>query len=182
MYMYTCTSNFKCPCNLMSINLTRILTNEIFLSECITPSAVPLLEDLADSQLTASSSYGNTNAPSRSRLSSDSGWAPGSGVAEDFWIQADFGQSQTIVKIATRGRPSTLYIQWITSYKLAYTLSTEFSYVLGSDGNERLFAASVDSDTIVEHCIDDVSAVTVRLYPQTWYGGKSLLWELYASP
>ena len=84
--------------------------------------------------------------------------------------------------MATKGRDSSHgYIQWVSSYKLAYSLAEgSFVYVQLSTGDEKIFVGSFDSDTVIEHCLDDIQADKVRMYPVSWYGSCVVLWEVYA--
>ena len=38
------------------------------------------------------------------------------------YLQIDLGKERVVNKIATQGRPSTVYFQWVTSYKLLFSL------------------------------------------------------------
>ena len=37
------------------------------------------------------------------------------------YLQIDLGKERVVNKIATQGRPSTVYLQWVTSYKLLFS-------------------------------------------------------------
>ena len=140
-----------------------------------------LLETLPDSSLTASASYpSNAHTPQRSRFSSGYGWGKHPDDASP-WLQADLGQLKTLGKVATKGRDGSHNMnQWLTSFKLSYSSSDDvFQYVLTGAGDEKVYQANFDSDTIVTHCLSNVHAVKVRLHPLTWNGACTVLWELY---
>ena len=52
---------------------------------------------------------------------SSGSWSSGSNAIGQY-LQIDLGKERVVNKIATQGRPSTEYLQWVTSYKLLFSL------------------------------------------------------------
>ena len=139
-----------------------------------------LLEQLPESSFSAISSISAAlHQPYYSRMSAEHGWGLG-GVYDNPWIQVDLLAVKTLVKIATRGRSTR--VQWVKTYKLAYsTLDEVFEYIQLSNGRDKVSKASFDSNTVIEHCLNHVLAVKVRMYPQTWQSEYCIVfWELFA--
>ena len=114
-------------------------------------------------------------------MSSEHGWALGTTGYDNPWIQVDLGTEKTLVKIVTKGRPSDTWVHWVKTYKLGYNiLGNDFEFIQLSNGEDKVFVGSFDSYTVVEHCLNNVLAVKVRMYPQTWHGTCIVLWELFA--
>ena len=79
---------------------------------------------IADSQISASSSYGPNHSPQQARLhfkaggGKTGGWS--AGVSDlNQWLQADLLKKTRVTRIATQGRNAE-YSQWVTEYKLQY--------------------------------------------------------------
>ena len=79
---------------------------------------------ISDSQITASSQFARRFGPSRARLnkavdsSGRGAWAAASGDIEP-WLQVEFNEKVTVVKVATQGRFD--FDQWVKSYHLNYS-------------------------------------------------------------
>ena len=137
------------------------------------------INSLPDFAITASSSL--DSAPvSDSRLEDTTGsgsWSASSNAVGE-WIRVDLQEVKVVAKIATQGRRDSE--QFVTSYKLATSQNGAFTFVSNDlDESEKLFTANVDSNSIVEHCLDNIQAQFVRLYPQTWHSHMSLRWNVY---
>ena len=135
---------------------------------------------LPDSALTASSTHSASLAPTYSRLNDLTGggsWSSGA-LAVGQYIQLDLQEVKVVVKVATQSRRDSG--QFVTAYKLSTSYGGSYTFVLNDlDASEKLFAANVDSNSIVEHCLDNIQAQFVRLYPQTWHSHMSLRWNVY---
>ena len=97
-------------------------------------------------------------------------------------FQANFGEVKRVETIATQGRPSRAYAQWVTSYKFAYSVTDVEPYIFTLDPacNEKVFDGNTDQNSVVNHDLETtVEARCVRLYPQTWEAHISLRWEVY---
>ena len=149
-------------------------------------SVEALIEQIPDSSLTASSSFGGGHGPHRSRLlavndeDGKGGWiAPGD---LNQWIQADFLSAKTIFKVATRGKNDE--DNWVTRYQLKYSLSineADFEYVTSTGGGVMTFNGNSDRNSVVENEFAIISARVLRLYPIEWRIPIALRWEVYGS-
>ena len=91
---------------------------------------------ITDAQITASSEHNAVHAASRARLNFQEipGNASGAWVAgandDNPWLQVDLGAHYTkVTRIATQGRNSLNFQQWVTKYKLQYRdKKEEFRY------------------------------------------------------
>ena len=89
--------------------------------------AVPLgMESgaIADSQISASSSYAPNHSPQQARLHLKAGGGKSGGwsaQASDLnqWLQVDLQKKTGVARIATQGRNAE-FSQWVTKYKLQY--------------------------------------------------------------
>ena len=79
---------------------------------------------IRDSQITASSQFGWSHAPRRARLNKPNNsfekgaWAAASGDVEP-WLQVEFSEKVTVVKVATQGRFDL--DQWVKNYHMNYS-------------------------------------------------------------
>ena len=147
------------------------------ISACIHEPSTAQLASLTDEHLSVSTFFSSDLNLSFSRINSAAGWAALNNDANQ-WIQVTLNEVKVIVKVATQGRGD--WDQWVTSYKLQTSYGGSLEFVLGADGAERVFAGNVDRDSIVEYCLGEIQASTVRLLPQTWYRRISMRWEVYA--
>ena len=75
-----------------------------------------------DSLFTATSTYDNFYAPHKSRFDSNRCWEPtNNNVASDY-LQIDLGTSYKICAVATKGSGKPGYSEWMTKYKLWFSL------------------------------------------------------------
>ncbi|XP_015747560.1 PREDICTED: lactadherin-like [Acropora digitifera] len=91
------------------------------------------------------------------------------------YLQIDLGKERVVNKIATQGRPSTVYFQWVTSYKLLFSSD-------GANWNEyqNVFTANSDRGTIVSHKLSArISSRYVRFSALSWHDHISMRVELY---
>ena len=90
--------------------------------------------EIPNGGVTASSFYALTHEPWQARLNniqtsgSTGSWSTGSNAIGQY-LQIDLGKERVVSKIATQGRPSTVYLQWVTSYELLFSSD-------GADWNE----------------------------------------------
>ena len=136
------------------------------------------LADLPDSQLqlTASSYRRDGLSADDSRLNALASWSAADNDTNPY-IQADLGGIKQIVAIATKGRGSSDYAQWVTSYTISCsTIDDDSTYI----NVPTTFPANSDKNTVMKHSIvPAVAARYVRLHPQTWHDHPSLRWEIY---
>ena len=82
---------------------------------------------ITDQQISASSQFDAIHSPSQGRLhfkktdTKSGGWSSLTSDANQ-WFQIDLGNHQTrVTGVATQGRNSNLYNQWVTKHKLQYS-------------------------------------------------------------
>ena len=91
---------------------------------------------ITNAQITASSEHSHKHAASHARLNFQEipSMAAGAWVAhgrdDNPWLQVDLGAQYTkVTRVATQGRNSSQYSQWVTKYKLQYgDKNEEFQY------------------------------------------------------
>ena len=91
---------------------------------------------ITDVQITASSEQNDVHAASHARLNFQEipNKAAGAWVSDAIdvnpWLQVDLGAQYTkVTRVATQGRNSLIYSQWVTKYKLQYgDKNEEFQY------------------------------------------------------
>ena len=75
-------------------------------------------------QLSASSQWDGYHSPTFGRLFFKSGAGSWTALTNDAnqWLQVDLGsQHIKVTRVATQGRASSIYSQWVTKYKLQYS-------------------------------------------------------------
>ena len=81
---------------------------------------------ISDGQLSASSQWNANVAANKGRLNTYLGWNSWSSLTNDAnqWLQIDVLGLATytkVTRVATQGRGSPHYAQWVTKYKLQYS-------------------------------------------------------------
>ena len=79
-----------------------------------------------DGQLSASSQLNANVAANKGRLNTYLGWNSWSSLTNDAnqWLQIDvlgLGKYTKVTRVATQGKGSSRYSQWVTKYKLQYS-------------------------------------------------------------
>ena len=84
-------------------------------------------KEIPNRAVTASSYHGAAHEPWQARLNniqtigrSTGSWSALQNTIGQY-LQNDLGKERVVKKIATQGRPSTVYFQWVTSYKLLFS-------------------------------------------------------------
>ncbi|XP_078481972.1 lactadherin-like [Ciona intestinalis] len=76
-------------------------------------------------------------------------WASGNHSAGN-WIQVDLKSPTLLTGVVTQGRPGGHFLQWVTSYKIAYGINqTNFQTIQNRDGNDVIFQGNTDFNTTV---------------------------------
>ena len=91
---------------------------------------------ITDSQLTASSYYsrfGYVYAPRRGRLNEYLAWASNYRNTNE-WIKVTLNEAHYITGVTTQGYDDA----WVTSYKVEFTNGTNWQYVAGIHGEEKV--------------------------------------------
>ena len=91
---------------------------------------------ITNAQITSSSEHSHKHAASHARLNFQviPSVAAGAWVAhgrdDNPWLQVDLGAQYTkVTRVATQGRNSLIFSQWVTKYKLQYSdKNEEFQY------------------------------------------------------
>ncbi|XP_015751481.1 PREDICTED: lactadherin-like [Acropora digitifera] len=96
------------------------------------------------------------------------------------YLQIDLGKERVVNKIATQGRPSTVYFQWVTSYKLLFSSDGANWNEYQNNGVVKFFTANSDRGTIVSHKLwPQISTRYVRFLVMSWHHHISMRVELY---
>nr|XP_026696052.1 lactadherin-like [Ciona intestinalis] len=105
-------------------------------------------------------------------------WASGNQSAGN-WIQVDLQSPTLLTGVVTQGRPGGHFMQWITSYKIAYGINqTSFQTIQNSDGNDVIFQGNRDIDTKVTNMFPaPIIGRYVRLIHITYHGHASIRLE-----
>ncbi|XP_078359510.1 uncharacterized protein LOC144643983 [Oculina patagonica] len=143
---------------------------------------------ITDVQISASSQWNANHAAIQGRLhfkksgSKQGGWSAGSNNANQ-WLQIDLGNAYTrVTVVATQGRNSDTYNEWVTKYKLQYSNDgTNFHYYRErGQATDKELAGNADQDTIVYHVLTpQVMARYFRFRPLFWHDHISMRVELY---
>ena len=81
---------------------------------------------ISDAQITASSRMNNNSTPRQARLNfieqgiKQGGWSSHKNDRNQ-WLQVDLGSHTTVTGVATQGRNSTKWRQWITTFTLQFS-------------------------------------------------------------
>ncbi|XP_078665994.1 lactadherin-like [Branchiostoma floridae x Branchiostoma belcheri] len=94
------------------------------------------------------------------------------------WLQVDLGEMKTVTGTIIQGRSSA--DQWVTSYKLQYSLDgLNWITYASSDGSEEVFPGNTDRNTPVTNLLDSpTDARYVRFLPQSWDDWMSMRVEV----
>lgn len=166
------------------------LTPLILLPSTVTPpmycaenQMVPLLHLLPASAFSSSSNLGQAFRPDTARLEarpsegSMGSWSP---LKNDLnqYIQIEFPQPIPIYGVIVRGSP--LLSQYVTSFKILYSLNGHVYHVMADPhGNPQIFSGSVDQTTPVKNIFPvPTEAKIIRLYPLSWHESIALRLEL----
>ncbi|XP_019634978.1 PREDICTED: lactadherin-like [Branchiostoma belcheri] len=136
---------------------------------------------IPDDSITASSFCCGNHEPYRGRLNGVAGegaWVVRTNTIGE-WLQVDLGEMKTVTGTIIQGRYHNYY-QWVTSYKLQYSVDGHswITYA-SSDGFEEVFPGNTDRNTPVTNLLDSpTDARYVRFLPQTWHNWMSMRVEV----
>ena len=89
------------------------------------------------------------------------------------WVQINSALPELWIAVVTQGRPNA--DQWVTSYKVSYTLDgQEWIYV---DGGATFSGNSNRNTKVRNNFTQPVRAIAIRIQPQTWYRHVSLRFD-----
>ena len=77
---------------------------------------------IPDDQISSSSDFNVNHLAHKGRLNSQAYAGSWSAQRNDGnqWLQIDLGSKHTVTRVATQGRASSAYAQWVTKYSLQY--------------------------------------------------------------
>ncbi|KAL5004844.1 hypothetical protein ScPMuIL_018300 [Solemya velum] len=136
-----------------------------------------LLEDVADTSLSGSSSFEGFE-PHRARLTIPGSELTGSWVPRhddvNQYIQVKFNNTKLITGISTKG--AIAYDRRLTSYSVLHsTDGTSWITVVDTDGNDKIFNGNVDQDSLVKHeFTQHFQAKYVRINPRGWHNWPAM--------
>ncbi|XP_072177821.1 lactadherin-like [Diadema setosum] len=146
-------------------------------------------KSVPDFSLTASSCYrGSTRycAP-RARLNTNQknyyvgGWRAAKSDPNQ-WIKVDLGAVYQITGVITQGRQEIRprLNQWVTTFKLSYSLNgKDWLFAAACENGDKIFVGNNDRDgEMVNDINPPLMARFVRIHPLTWHNAISLRWEL----
>ncbi|XP_078696172.1 uncharacterized protein LOC144924635 isoform X2 [Branchiostoma floridae x Branchiostoma belcheri] len=132
---------------------------------------------IPDDSITASSFWGDNLETYRGRLNGVTGggaWAAETNTIGE-WLQVDLGEKKRVTGTIIQGRNRD-YPQWVTSYKLQY--SVDGRRWVTCDGSKN-FPGNTDRNTPVTNLLDSpIGARYVRFLPQTWKTHMSMRVEV----
>uniref|UniRef100_A0A3P9N9A7 EGF like repeats and discoidin domains 3 n=3 Tax=Poecilia reticulata TaxID=8081 RepID=A0A3P9N9A7_POERE len=142
-----------------------------------------------DYQVTASSIFRTLNMdmftwePGKARLDKQgkvNAWTAGHSDQSQ-WLQVDLLVPTKVTGIITQGAKDFGHVQFVGSYKLAYSNDGErwSVYQDQKQGKDKVFQGNFDNDTHRKNVIDPpVYARFVRILPWSWYGRITLRVEI----
>ncbi|XP_078683131.1 uncharacterized protein LOC144917204 isoform X5 [Branchiostoma floridae x Branchiostoma belcheri] len=175
----TCTSgadNFTCACD----EGYEGETCEVPITVCRYPLGMES-GVIPDDSITASSTCCGNHEPYRGRLNGVAGegaWSVATNTIGE-WLQVDLGEMKTVTGTIIQGRYHN-YDQWVTSYKLQYSVDgLSWITYASSDGSEEVFPGNTDRNTPVTNLLDSpTEARYVRFLPQSWHVHMSMRAEV----
>ncbi|XP_022783116.1 uncharacterized protein LOC111323926 isoform X3 [Stylophora pistillata] len=141
--------------------------------------------EISHDQISASSEYGYVNAAEYSRPNVDYGHGSWSALQLDQkqWLQVDLITYCTqVTGVATLGRASDRFNQWVKSYHLQYSNETDTfeNYKVSSPNSTEIFPGNTDNTSVVSHDLNPpIIARYIRFQPLTWESHISMRVELY---
>lgn len=142
---------------------------------------VAIMPSLPNSSITASSEYDSNHAAYKARLNAtyDPNWSAATNNTNQ-WIKVDCGEIIPIKAVSTQGRYG--YDQWVTSYKISYSIdNTNCNFIGGLDlSTATVFTGNSDRNTVVTNELNSpINARYIRIHPVTWYSHISMRIEIY---
>ncbi|XP_010176531.1 EGF-like repeat and discoidin I-like domain-containing protein 3, partial [Antrostomus carolinensis] len=144
---------------------------------------------IQDYQITASSVFRTLNMdmftwePRKARLDKQgkvNAWTSGHNDQSQ-WLQVDLLVPTKITGIITQGAKDFGHVQFVGSYKLAYSNDGEHWIIYQDEKQkkDKVFQGNFDNDTHRKNVIDPpIYARHIRILPWSWYGRITLRSEL----
>ncbi|XP_028410605.1 von Willebrand factor-like [Dendronephthya gigantea] len=146
---------------------------------CKDPKALGMEDGkIPNSRLKASSQWSQSWSPGHGRLHGGNCWIARSRDGNQ-WMQVDFKYKATVTEILTQGRSGAS--QWVKSYTVGYSDDgTTFKTYKGSNGQDKVFSANSDRNSVVRQEISPVVVARfIRIQPKTWHSYISMRVEFY---
>ncbi|XP_078357060.1 uncharacterized protein LOC144641914 [Oculina patagonica] len=143
---------------------------------------------ISDAQIRASTQWDASHAATQGRLHCKvNPWKPGSWTPARNdphpWLQIDLVTQYTkVTRVATQGRNSYSWYEWVTRYKLQFSNDeVKFQYYREQGQTaDKVFAGNTDRDTVVFHDLNPpIRAQFIRFRPIAWFRWISMRVELY---
>ncbi|XP_074620011.1 sushi, von Willebrand factor type A, EGF and pentraxin domain-containing protein 1-like [Acropora palmata] len=170
----TCSMSTKSTLNSA---LTAADGHRYFELNCLESLEVSTDQVVPDADMTASSQYDSTTAPSGGRLNYQTqyddqgvtvtqigGWAAAK-LDQTQWLQVKFSQVFQITAVATQGQEGAA--NWVTSYKLQYSIDGA-----GWTDYSKTLTGNTDQSTVVRNEVHAFKAMYLRFNPQAWSGSR----------
>jgi hypothetical protein len=149
--------------------------------ECV-QNVRPILVALPDGHFRASSSWDNNWIPSRSKVTSTTGWHPGTETAyHDQFVEVALGGNYTVSEfdIHTRGDGVD---QFMHKFQVLYKAdpSTPYQLLCPFGSVDCRFTGPRAANTFSNHrAFEPFTASMVRIEPRDYRGAPAFRWELY---
>ncbi|XP_078703844.1 sushi, von Willebrand factor type A, EGF and pentraxin domain-containing protein 1-like [Branchiostoma floridae x Branchiostoma belcheri] len=127
---------------------------------------------IPDDSITASETGHSGQQSFYGRLKGTAGWGGWGPENNNIgqWLQVDLGDLKRVTGTVTQGGRLAIRDNWVTSYKLSYSIYGTFWTTYASNGSDKVFTANTDKKTPVTNLLDSsINARYVRFYPETWH-------------
>lgn len=133
----------------------------------------PVVPELPNSLMKASSSEDSDSGPDKARLDAQSSpWVPAKQQAGQ-WLEIALPEEMTVTGVATQGRYNDN--EWVSYYKLMYKTKHWDWY-----GGGKWLRGNWDRQTVKKHDLNPFKAQFIRFYPKKWNSKIAMRVEVYA--
>ncbi|XP_048583976.1 uncharacterized protein LOC5501433 isoform X1 [Nematostella vectensis] len=133
---------------------------------------------LPDHRLYATTEHNEYLKAHEGRLYGPFGWATYGNNDLNDHIRIDLGGIHIICAIATQGSHTSA--EWVTKYKVAYSIDGQTWSLYQENGANKTFLANTDQDSVVTNVLQSPVAVKMlRIYPVEYSGYKCMRLEVY---
>lgn len=138
------------------IHIGLLFISLVNIFECQTPLPLGMERGgIADQQISASTQWDAAHASSQGRLrfkktnTKQGGWSSLT-VDTSQWLQIDLGNHQTrVTRVATQGRNSNQFYQWVTKYKLLYSDDGNTFHYYSEQGKPKVLLFILKQDAFL---------------------------------
>jgi len=133
----------------------------------------PVIPELANSLMKASSSEDSDSGPDKARLDAQSTpWVPAQ-QQQGQWLEITLPEEMTVSGVATQGRYNDN--DWVSYYKLMYK-TKHWDWYSGG----KWLRGNWDRKTVKKHDLKPFKAKFLRFYPKKWNQNIAMRVEVYA--